>query len=59
MKMKMQVVKGKGGWYLRMRDAGNNKVLNVSETYYSKWNAKRAARKMGFADFEIVDERDN
>jgi hypothetical protein len=57
-KITMEVVHGKGGWHLRMK-APNGTILNVSEIYYSKWNAKRAARKLGFFDAEIVDERGN
>lgn len=34
----------KGRWYLRLISA-NGEILAHSESYFSKWNAKRAARK--------------
>lgn len=45
--MKVQIFKGRGihPWYVRLKGA-NGKVLTTSEGYYSKWNAKRAARRM-------------
>lgn len=45
--MRVEIFKGQGhvqNWYVRLV-SGNNKVLNVSEGYFSKWNAKRAAKK--------------
>lgn len=33
-------------WYIRLASAANNETLNTSEGYVSKWNAKRAARKV-------------
>ena len=44
--MTVQLFKGKGvqPWYLRVV-SDNGQVLSVSEGYFSKWNAKRAARK--------------
>lgn len=36
---------GRHPWYVRLV-ASNGQVLAVSEGYWSKWNAKRAARKM-------------
>ena len=44
--MKIELFKGKGlqPWFLRLVGA-NGKVLSVSEGYFSKWNAKRAAKK--------------
>jgi uncharacterized protein YegP (UPF0339 family) len=41
----IEVLKG-GTWYLRVVDGKNDKTLLHSESYYSKWNAKRAARKL-------------
>lgn len=43
----VQLVKGKGlqPWYLRMV-ATNGEILFFSEGYYSKFNAKRAAKKL-------------
>jgi uncharacterized protein YegP (UPF0339 family) len=47
--MRVEVFKGKGrilpGWYYRVR-ADNGRILTVSEGYVTKWNAKRAARKL-------------
>ena len=34
----------RGRYYLRLVSA-NGQTLSVSEAYFSKWNAKRAARK--------------
>ena len=44
---------GKQPWYLRLVSR-NGEVLSVSEGYFSKWNAKRAARK-NFADVPLVE----
>ena len=45
--MTVQVFKGSGRhpWYVRAV-AANGQVLTTSEGYYSKFNAKRAARRM-------------
>jgi uncharacterized protein YegP (UPF0339 family) len=45
--MRVQIVKGNGRhpWYVRLI-AENGEVLTVSEGYYSKWNAQRAARRV-------------
>jgi uncharacterized protein YegP (UPF0339 family) len=53
--MHIEIFKSKLGWYVRLV-AGNGEKLNVSEAYFSKWNAKRAARRM-FPDapVKIVD----
>lgn len=42
-----EVFKGKSGWYLRLVERGNHETLLTSESYVSKWNAQRAARKLG------------
>lgn len=44
---------GRHPWYVRLR-AGNGRVLAISEGYFSKWNAKRAARRM-FPDLQIKE----
>jgi len=51
--MKVQIFKGNGRqpWYIRLV-SGNGQILNISEGYFSKWNAKRAARKV-FPDIRI------
>ena len=51
----IQLFKGEGRqpWFLRLV-ASNGKVLSVTEGYFSKWNAKRAARK-NFPDAKLVD----
>lgn len=43
----VHIVKGQGRhpWYVRLVSP-NGQVLSISEGYFSKWNAKRAARKM-------------
>jgi uncharacterized protein YegP (UPF0339 family) len=53
--MKLELFKGKGlqPWYLRLRGA-NGAVLATSEGYFSKWNAKRAAKK-NFPIVPLVD----
>lgn len=45
--MKVEIFKGKGTqpWYVRLIGA-NGKVLSISEGYFSKWNAQRAAKRM-------------
>ena len=52
----VELIKGKGKqpWFLRLV-AANNQTLSVSEGYFSKWNAKRAARK-NFAGVELVEK---
>lgn len=52
--MRVEIWKGKGlqPWYVRLV-AENGKVLAVSEGYFSKWNAKRAASK-SFPNLPIV-----
>lgn len=53
--MKVQLFKGSGiqPWYLRLVSS-NGQVLAVSEGYFSKWNAKRAARR-NFPDIPLVE----
>jgi uncharacterized protein YegP (UPF0339 family) len=53
--VKLELFKGNGlqPWYLRLRGA-NGAVLAVSEGYFSKWNAKRAAKK-NFPTIPLVD----
>ena len=54
--LRLQLVKGSGRqpWYLRLL-AGNGEILATSEGYFSKWNAKRAARK-NFPDVPISEQ---
>ena len=42
----VHIVRGKGlqPWYVKLV-SDNGQILAVSEGYFSKWNAKRAARK--------------
>lgn len=51
----VQIFKGSGlqPWYVRLVSS-NGQVLAVSEGYFSKWNAKRAARK-NFPGLRIVE----
>jgi uncharacterized protein YegP (UPF0339 family) len=53
--MTVELHKGKGvqPWYLRLVSE-NGKILAASEGYFSKWNAKRAARR-NFPGVELVD----
>jgi len=44
-----------GKWHYVLIDSGNHRVLLASENFYSKWNAKRAARKLGVP----VHEKEN
>lgn len=49
---KMNVYPGKRQkWYLRLK-GGNHETLNTSQGYATKWNAKRAAKKV-FPNLEI------
>ena len=43
----VHIFKGHGlqPWYVRLV-SDNGQVLVISEGYFSKWNAKRAARRM-------------
>lgn len=45
--MVVQIFKGGGAqpWFVRLVSS-NGQVLSISEGYFSKWNAKRAARRM-------------
>lgn len=53
--MHAEVVRGASGrWYVKLV-AANHETLSVSETFYSKWNAKRAARKLVPNDVRVKD----
>lgn len=45
--MTVQIFKGKGArsFYVRLV-AANGRVLSISESYVTRWNAKRAARRI-------------
>ena len=45
--MIVEIFKGNGlqPWFVRLK-AANDQVLSISEGYFSKYNAKRAARRM-------------
>ena len=51
----IELFKGKGvqPWFLRLV-AANGQTIAISEGYYSKWNAKRAARKV-LPGFELKE----
>lgn len=51
--MKLELFKGDDGWRLRLR-ARNGRILVVSEAYFSRFNARRAARK-NFPDITVVE----
>ena len=55
--MRVELFKGEGRqpWFLRLV-AENNKTITVSEGYFSKFNAKRAARK-NMPDIPLVDAK--
>jgi hypothetical protein len=44
---------GRQPWYVRLV-SGNGQVLSISEGYATKWNAKRAARRM-FPGLTVVE----
>ncbi len=54
--MIVKLKKGSGLWNYKvyLYSQGNGKILNISEGYYSHWNAKRAARRV-YPDFEKFD----
>lgn len=54
----VQLYRGKDKkWYLRLVAKANGQRLAQSEGYYSKFNAKRAARKnFSGIELEIIDE---
>ncbi len=54
----VQVFKGTGRqpWYLRVVSSNGQTVL-VSEGFYSKWNAKRAARRLGLPVVDLSAAR--
>lgn len=41
-------------WYVRLVSQQNGQTLNVSEGYFSKWNAKRAAKRV-YPHLRITD----
>jgi len=56
---RVELFKGEGrvlpGWFYRIV-AGNGQTLTVSESYVTKWNAKRAALKSAESlQVELVD----
>jgi len=57
-KVFVRINKGTGikNWYLTLV-ADNGETLATSEGYFSKWNAKRAAKK-NFPGLEVVDLHD-
>lgn len=52
--LRVKIVKGKGRrpWRVKLYSV-NGRQLNVSQGYASKWNAKRAAKRM-FPEIEPV-----
>ena len=42
---KIQVTKGKK-WFYRIVNTNNGQTLMVSQDYYTRWNARRAGRKV-------------
>lgn len=58
MSPRIEVSQGVNGhWFWRLR-ASNGEVLSSSELYYSKWNAQRAAKKLGkLTQFDIIETK--
>ncbi len=48
----VEIFRSPQGWHVRLV-AANSQKLTVSEAYYSRWNAKRAARRV-FPDHRLV-----
>lgn len=50
----VQIFKGSGlqPWYLRVVSVNGQTIL-VSEGYVTRWNARRAARKLGLPIVEV------
>jgi uncharacterized protein YegP (UPF0339 family) len=56
--MHILVLPGKSHWYWKLV-ADNGQTVLVSEQYYSKWNARRAARKLSKANsYELREVND-
>jgi uncharacterized protein YegP (UPF0339 family) len=60
--MHAEVFRGEGRqpWYVRLV-GGNGEPMLVSEGYLTRWNAERAARKLGvpvvvYKDFDALPE---
>lgn len=55
--MKLQLKNNGKGWYIRLI-AGNNKILMISEIYYSKSSAKRTFSRLMkvMPDVKIANE---
>ncbi len=56
---RVEIFKGQGrilpGWYYRLVSS-NGQTLSVSESYVTRWNAKRGARKVAESlRVELVD----
>lgn len=55
--MEIQLVHEKR-WFYRLVTLSNGKTLMHSETYYSKWNARRAAKKVAkINNFQYIEVR--
>ncbi len=54
----VQLFKGSGRqpWYLRVVSV-NGRTITVSEGYFSKFNAKRAARRLGLPVVDLTKPR--
>lgn len=52
----VHIYKGKGArnWRVRLVAKSNGRVLAISEGYFSRWNAKRAAARM-FPDSPVIE----
>jgi uncharacterized protein YegP (UPF0339 family) len=43
--MRVEIWQSRDGWRVRLI-GGNGEIITTSEAYFSKWNAKRAARRV-------------
>lgn len=44
--LNVELFKSRSKWYWRLRHT-NGQILATSESYFSKWNANRTAKKVG------------
>lgn len=53
--MKFQIYRAADGWRWRLVSANHNILGDSGEAYYSKWNAKRAVKRLA-KDAMVIDE---
>ncbi len=52
---KIQVTKNKK-WFYRVVNTNNGQTILVSQDYYSRWNARRAGRKVALLNHMEYEE---